>query len=98
MTSAADFLIRLHRINKVGLKARDVIILYAVITSPGIHGKDLAGKLGIPERSHIQHAIIKLEEMGLIVDRRKPGSRSKFNPAILYPTEAGLALWDDLKP
>jgi DNA-binding MarR family transcriptional regulator len=94
----AQFLIRLRTIDKADLKARDVIILYAVITNPGIHGKDLAHKLGIVNRSNIQHAIYKLEAVGLIEDRREVRSRSKFNPAILHPTAKGIELWDSLKP
>ena len=98
MTSAADFLIRLHKIDKAGLKARDIIILYGIIANPGINGKDLALKLGIPERSHIRHALIKLEQMGLVEDRRQEKDRRKANPASFHPQPAGLALWDDLKP
>ena len=98
MTPLSAYLVSLYRIDQADLKARDVIILYAVISNPGIHGKDLAHKLGIPERSHIQHAIIKLEKMGLIEDRRRPGTRCRFNPAILHPTPKGQALWDELKP
>lgn len=97
MTSA-EFLIRLRLIDKAGLKPRYVILLYAIIANPGINGKDLALKLGIPERSHIQHALIVLEQMGLIEDRRAEKDRRKANPANFHALPAGIELWEQLKP
>lgn len=97
-TPTTEFLVRLHKIDQAGLKARDIVLLYAIIANPGINGKDLALKLGIPERSHIQHALIKLEERGLIEDRRAEKDRRKANPASFHILPAGQALWDDLKP
>jgi DNA-binding MarR family transcriptional regulator len=93
-----DFLVRLHRIDKCGLKARDILILYTVISNPGISGIDIAHKLGIPERSHIQNALYRMEKVGLIEDRRSPEHRRKANPAMFFALEAGQKLWDDLRP
>jgi DNA-binding MarR family transcriptional regulator len=92
------YLVSLHKIDAIGIKARDVIILYSIISNPGINGKDLATKLAIPERSHIQHALYKLEKLGYIIDERLPEHRRKANPAIFRPTDQGIALWNDLKP
>lgn len=94
----AEFLIAMHRINQLGLKARDIVILYMIIAYPGINGKDLSIKLNLPARSQVQDCLYKLERMGYIIDKRPPEKRRKANPAILEVTGKGLALWKELKP
>lgn len=98
MTPEMEFLVRLRKIDRANMKVRDIILLYTIINNPGISGIDIAHKLGIPERSHIQHALIKLEALELIEDRRPEKDRRKANPAQFYALSKGLALWNDLKP
>jgi DNA-binding MarR family transcriptional regulator len=98
ITPQTAYLISLLKIDKAKMKARDVVILYTIITHPGISGIEVAHKLGIPERSHIQNALFKMEKMGLIEDHRPDHRRRKANPAIFHATIAGLTLWDSLKP
>jgi len=96
--TVAKFLIALYRINELGMKARDIVILYTIIANPGINGKDIAIKLGITTRSQIQDCLYKLERLDYIVDRRPEKDRRKANPAIFAATDKGLALWNELKP
>lgn len=93
-----DFLVRLRRIDKAKMKPRDVLILYTVISNPGISGIDVAHKLGIPERSHIQSALYRLEELGYIEDRREERHRRKANPALFFALPAGIATWESICP
>ncbi len=93
-----DMLDRLKRIDKSGIKARDLLILHTIISSPGISGIDIAHKLGIPERSHIQSALYRMEALELIEDRRSPEHRRKANPAMFHALPKGRALWDEIKP
>jgi DNA-binding MarR family transcriptional regulator len=93
-----DMLDRLKRIDKSGIKARDILILHTIISSPGISGIDIAHKLGIPERSHIQSALYRMETLELIEDRRSPEHRRKANPAMFHALPKGRDLWDQIKP
>lgn len=94
--STADFLVSLNKIARSGLQYRDPILLYAIMCNPGINGKDLATKLAIPERSHIQSALIRLEQKGLIEDHRV--NPRKANPSLFYATPAGIDLWNSFLP
>jgi DNA-binding MarR family transcriptional regulator len=91
-----EFLVRLRRIDKRTLTVRDVLVLYAVIENPGISGKDVSTKLGLPDRSSIASNILRLEREGYIEDRRE--LRRKANPAVLYAKQAGLEFWEHIKP
>lgn len=93
-----DFLVRLRRIDKAKMKPRDVLILYTVISNPGISGIDIATKLGIPERSHIQSALYRLENLGYIEDRRSEENRRKAISARFHPLPAGIATWENICP
>lgn len=93
-----DFLVRLRRIDQTGLKARDILILYTVISNPGISGIDITHKLGYGERSHIQSALYRLCDLGYMEDRRSPERRRKANPAMFHPLPAGIELWERLRP
>lgn len=97
MTTTFAFLVRLLKMHKIGMRPREVVILYTIIANPGISGIDIARKLGIPERSHIQHALGILEKHGLVEDRRPEKDRRKANPAKFHPLPAGETLWNDLK-
>lgn len=97
MTSKPEivtFMVRLHKIVRAGLRARDAMLLYTIMVNPGVNGKDLGRKLGIPERSHIDFGIKRLIRVGFVEDRRE--EVRKANPNLLYVTPAGSAFWDDL--
>lgn len=91
-----DFLVRLHRIDKRTLTCRDVLVLYTVIESPGISGKEISTKLGLDNRSAIASNITRLIREGYIEDKRE--QRRKANPAILHVLPLGMEFWDDIKP
>jgi DNA-binding MarR family transcriptional regulator len=95
-SATADFLIRLRKIDKHTLTTRDVLVLYTVIRNPGISGVEIAGKLGLENRSSIASNITRLIREGYIEDRRE--HRRKANPAVLHVTSAGIAFWDEIKP
>lgn len=65
-----DFLMRLHKIDMIGMRTRDIILLWAIARDPGMMGLELARKLGYKSRSNIQDAIARLTALGLIEDRR----------------------------
>ena len=93
-----DMLDRLKRIDKSGIKARDILILHTIISHPGISGIDIAHKLAFSERSHIQSALYRMQDLELIEDRRSPEHRRKANPAMFHALPKGRALWDEIKP
>lgn len=93
---AVDFLIRLRKMDKRGLSARDVLLLYTIIANPGIHGQDAVNKIGGVNRSGIQHCLMRLIREGLIEDRRLEARRAQ--PNRLYALPAGVEFWNDLKP
>lgn len=97
MTASFEFLVRLLKMHKLGIRPRELVILYTIINNPGISGIDIARKLGIPERSHIQHALAVLEVRKFIEDQRPEKDRRKANPAKFHSLPAGDALWNDLK-
>lgn len=91
-----DFLIRLRKIDKLGLTARDVLMLYTIIARPGISGIDAANAIGIKFRSGVAPGIGRLIRAGFIEDRREQAR--KANPAQLHPLPEGEAFWNDIKP
>jgi DNA-binding MarR family transcriptional regulator len=92
----ADFLVRLRKIDKQVLTMRDVLVLYAVLRSPGISGVEISKKLGFPNRSSISSNVTRLIREGYIEDHRE--ERRKANPTMLHATAAGRAFWDEIKP
>jgi DNA-binding MarR family transcriptional regulator len=96
LSPAAHFLVKLRKIDKRGLTARDVLILYTIIQQPGISGIDISTKLGLSDRSAVASNLLRMEREGYIVDHREV--RSKANAAILHPTPKGLEFWEELKP
>jgi DNA-binding MarR family transcriptional regulator len=55
-----DFLARLRKIDNRDLKARDVLILWAIAREPGMMGNEIARKLGYKSRSNVQICIARL--------------------------------------
>lgn len=91
-----DFFVGLRKIDKSGLKARDVIALWAIRQTPGMMGRELALKIGLNTRSNIQDAIARLTMHGLIEDRRK--TRDNRTPNDLHILPAGTVYLDDVIP
>lgn len=90
------FLVRLRRIDVRSLTVRDALVLYAIISKPGISGIELTNTLGLPNRSNIQSNVDRLQREGYIEDRRlKP---LKAHAAMFHATATGIALWDEIKP
>ena len=88
------FLMRLHKLNKAEVTVRDVLILYAIITHPGVNGNDVTKLIGMQDRSSLQNGFQRLERLGLIEDRRERASKAV--PTIFYATQAGKEFWADL--
>lgn len=88
------FLLRLHKMDKMRLTTRDVLILFAIISKPGINGKDISEAIGVKFRSGCRHGFVRLERMGFIEDCRK--TTGKAVPAIFRATDAGRAFWEEL--
>lgn len=91
-----DFLVRLRKIDKRGLKAKDILVLFVIMEKPGCAGIEISDKLGIKDRSSIASNIHRLEREGFIEDRRI--ERRKAVPSILHVLPAGLDFWNDIKP
>lgn len=96
LPNVQDFLVRLRKIDKQGLTARDVLVLYAIICQPGMSGREVAHKLGIVDQSYISSHLHRLERAGFIEDRRE--ARVKANPAIFHVLPAGTEFWEAIKP
>ena len=96
LSPAARFLVKLRKIDKRSLTVRDVLVLYAIMQQPGISGIDISKKLGFADRSSVATNLLRLEREGYISDHREV--RSKANPAILHPTDLGIAFWNEIKP
>jgi DNA-binding MarR family transcriptional regulator len=95
-TGTLDFLVRLRKIDKRSLTARDVLVLFAIIETPGSSGLEISLKLGLPDRSSLGSGLVRLEREGYIEDRREV--RRKAHPAVLHATAKGLDFWDEIKP
>jgi DNA-binding MarR family transcriptional regulator len=91
-----DFLVSLRKVDKRGLTVRDILILYVVITTPGISGVEVTAKLGIKDRSAIASNLRRLERESYIEDRRE--EQRKAVPAVLHVLPKGLEFWDEIKP
>ena len=93
---SSAFFVRLRLIEHANLKARDIVVLAAIKTQPGIMGRQLAIKLGYPTRSAVQDAIHRLIKHGYIVDRRP--TQDQQTPNDLHITDAGVTLLADIVP
>lgn len=67
---SVEFMARLRKIDRSGLKVRDVIILWAIRENPGMMGRELSTKIGLESRSCAQDGLQRLMRRGLIEDRR----------------------------
>lgn len=90
-----EFLVRLRKIDKAVLTARDVLLLYTIISNPGINGWDAGKMIGIAERSSVQFGLARMIKRGLIEDRREV--EHKGVPNRLYALPAGIEFWNELK-
>lgn len=94
--NVTSFLVRLRKVDKLGLTVRDVLVLYAIIENPGADGLTISTKLGLRDRSALASNLHRLERIGFIEDRRE--KRQRAVPAALYPLEHGIAFWEEIKP
>ncbi len=96
ISPTVDFMARLRKIDKSGLKVRDTMVLWVIAREHGVMGKEVATKLGFPSRSHIQDGIRRLMDIGYIEDRRP--HRNQQTPNELYATEAGNSFLAEIVP
>lgn len=95
ISPAVDMLLKMRRIDKTGLTVRDIMLLYAIISNPGISGWDAGKMIGIQARSSVQTGLARMIKRGLIEDRRE--SEGKGIPNILHALPAGIEFWNNLK-
>jgi DNA-binding MarR family transcriptional regulator len=91
-----DFLVRLRIADKRGLTLRDILVLYAVMTNPGISGVEIMNKIGLENRSGVQTNIMRLLREGYMEDRRI--RHRKAEPVRLYILPLGTEFWNQIKP
>lgn len=91
-----NFMFQMRTLERAGMSPRDVLILWAVKTNPGIMGRELAIKLGYASRSNIHKGVERFLERGFIVDHRKIAG--PHTPNDFHITEAGNAFLDNLIP
>jgi DNA-binding MarR family transcriptional regulator len=88
------FMVSLKRIDTAHLTTRDVLIMWAIKTAPGLMGRELATKLGYRSRSNVQENIGRLIVRQMIEDRR-PVHDNK-TPNDLHLTPAGEAFLQEI--
>jgi DNA-binding MarR family transcriptional regulator len=86
----------MRKIDQHMLTVRDVLVLYTVMTNPGIMGLEVAHKLGLENRSSVISNINRLIREGMIEDRRQKARRA--NPAMLHVLPRGIEFWNEIKP
>lgn len=91
-----EFLAKLENIDRSGFTSRDILILYTIITNPGICGLDVAVKLGIPNRSGVDLGLKRLLSEHYIEDKRSVSQKAV--PSAFYVLPGGVAFWDRIKP
>jgi DNA-binding MarR family transcriptional regulator len=96
ITKAADFFVRLRRIDNAKLKTRDIVVLAAIKAQPGMMGRELALKLGYATRSNVQDCVARLIKYGYTVDKR--ATQDQQTPNDLHITDAGTALLAEIVP
>ena len=96
-TPTVELLLRLRKIDKSGLTARDVLLLCTIISNPGINGWDAGRKIGLAERSSVTFGMNRLIKHGFIEDRREQNLAGKGVPNRLYALPAGIEFWNELK-
>lgn len=96
MTVTADFMRRLRLIENARLKARDIVVLYAISRQPGAMGQEVAKKLGYEHRSALQSGLRRLTAEKLIEDRR--ARIDQQTPNSFHVTNAGIQLLAQIVP
>lgn len=94
--TVAEFLVRLHAIDRRGLTARDALLTYYFMAHPGANGADACHALNVKHRSSIQRCLERLFAAGLLEDRRT--EKAKNMTGRLYVTPAGVEFWEEIKP
>lgn len=94
--TSMDFLKRMHALDRSGLTPRDILLLWAIRTQPGMMGLELAKKLGYKSRSSVQDGIGRLIDRGYIEDRRP--FHNQVTPNDLYILSAGETALDAMVP
>lgn len=92
-----EFMLRLRKIDKSRLTVRDVLLLYTIISNPGINGWDAGRKIGLNDRSSVTFALARMIRRGLIEDRREPGLVGKGVPNQLHALPAGIEFWSEIR-
>ncbi len=64
------FMLAINVMDRAGLGARDVTILCALKSKPGLRGRELAQTIGWSVRTHVQEQVKRLIRDDLIEDRR----------------------------
>jgi DNA-binding MarR family transcriptional regulator len=80
-----EFMARLRKIDRSGLKVRDVIVLWAIREQPGMMGRELAMKIGLESRSNVQDQIARLIARSFVEDRRKTHDQQTPNDLHILP-------------
>lgn len=88
------FLLQLRKIDKAGLTTRDILVLYTVISRPGVNGNDVTKLIGHEDRSGLQAGFDRLIRHGFIEDRRERAGKAV--PTIFHALPAGEEFWSDL--
>lgn len=96
LSPTIDFMRRLKMIDAANLKAKDILILWAVAREGGMSGLELSKKLGYPSRSNVQIGMKRLLEHEFIEDRRKV--KNQLTPNDLYILPAGEKFLADIVP
>lgn len=89
-------MVRLRKIENAGLKARDIVVLYAIHGQAGMMGREIAQKLGYAHRSQLQDGLNRLTRGGYIEDHRK--THDQQTPNDFHITPAGKILIADIVP
>ena len=84
----------LKRMDMLGLKVRDGLVLWLIVSRPGMTGADIAAYLGLKTRSLVQYNLIRLQDKGLIEDART-GIRQGV-PTQITATNKGRILWNEI--
>lgn len=95
-TPSIDFLSRLRKIDLHKVKARDVVLLWAIAREPGMMGQELARKLGFEGRSNIQICLNRMIRDGYVDDRRS--RKTNTTPNDLHISPKGAAVLADVMP
>lgn len=83
--TVVTFMLRLKKIDNANLTSRDIMVLWALHTTPGMMGQEVSKKLGFEVRSRIQYVFDRLIREGYIEDRRIIVKRKAPNNFFILP-------------